>query len=384
MKKQSILYCVLLLFSIVTEINAKGIGSDLKFGIGFSAGVSRLEGDLRNPLVSPMVSGHLRVLPIPYLAISGELGFTPLNSRNHRNPAFTDFKTMVIPFELSAIVNFLPFNKINPYVMAGGGGVYWNATNSGNTIQDGIDSFLKTGGGIEYRFDDRFSLDIGATFRFSFTDAFDQIWSGDERDQVLDAHVGFTYYFRKGGNDKDHDFIPDDLDLSPEIAEDQDGYLDHDGIPEKNPNITAFDNLNPTDSEYNLTSPVVIHHLVHRAESGRDIPINANVYSNIDLRVVAILYRSIGSPNWNVMRMEQYGKNIYRGIIPGYDVTTDGLEYSVVAVDEKLSGIGYSGLPSMPIQVKVSPNGKPWRFLGGTLGAATIGTATYLILRKQK
>lgn len=265
--------------------------------------------------------------------------------------------------------------------MAGGGGVYWKATNQGNILEDGIDSFLKTGGGLEFKVNKSFSLDLGATFRFSFTDAFDQLRQGDENDQVLDVHAGFTYYFRTEGNDKDNDFIPDELDLMPEIAEDHDGYLDHDGIPEKNPNPLDESKVGFVND---ASPPIVIHHLINKAESGHSIPVKAHVFSNIDLRVVAILFRTIGSPDWNVIRMQENGDNLYQGTIPGYAISTQGLEYCVVAVDETLRGIGYSGLPSMPVRVKVSSSGKLWRIVGGSLGAATIGTSSYLILRKQK
>ena len=81
--------------------------------------------------------------------------------------------------------------------------------------------------------------------------------------------------------------------------------------------------------------------------------------------------------------MEDSGSNLYRGEIPGAAVKTSGLEYCVVAVDKTLTGLGYSGLPSKPIDVRVKPNGTPWRLIGGTAGAAAIGTAAYLIVRKQ-
>ncbi len=352
------------------------------FGLGLNVGVSKLEGDLPGADLSPLVSGHLKVFPLPYLGLMGELGFASLNSSSHPNPAISNFKTEIVPFELSAVFNFLPFRRINPYIFAGGGGVYWKATGSGKTLQDGLDSFLKTGGGLEYKLSQNFSVNLAAAFRFSLTDAFDQLRQGDENDQVLDVHAGFTFYFHKNRGDRDHDFIPDELDLMPDIPEDRDGYLDHDGIPEKNPNPLAL-NSGDFGTANGSTSPVVIHHIVTRAEAGRDITVRASVFSNLDLRVVAALYRPIGTPNWNVVRLEDQGGNLFEGAIPGYAVTTDGLEYCVVAVDETLGGIGYSGLPSKPIEVQVSPNGRIWKWLGGTVGAAAVGTASYLILRKQ-
>lgn len=370
----------------ISDVSAK----DWVWGIGFSGGLSRLEGDLRHPRISPLLSGHLRALPTPSLAISGELGFAALTTARHPNPLFTDFKTIIIPFELSTIFNFLPFRKVNPYVFLGGGGVYWNATNNGTTVvaggrkQDGIDSFLKTGGGLEFKVSRNLGLSVGATFRYSFTDAFDQLRFGDENDQVVDVHAGFTYYFR-ATKDKDRDLIPDELDLMPEIAEDRDGYLDHDGIPEKNPNLIAMSGSEPIRiDDLENSSPIVVHHLITSAESGRDIIVEATVYSALELRSVAVLYRSDGTSSWNVASMDEMRESLYQGVIPGVAVHGSGLEYCVVAVDETLRGIGYSGLPSRPINVDIFNNGKGWRILGGTAGAAAIGTASYLILRKQK
>ncbi len=384
MKKLSVFIVITML--ILPTFSQAG---DMGVGIGLNVGVSRLEGDLRNPQLSPLVSGHLKILPIPYVAIGGEVGFSSLNSKSH--PVYSDFRTLIVPFEMSLTFNFLPLKKINPYVMAGGGGVYWNAQSNGNTIvlagkkQSKVDSFLKTGGGLEYRLNNSVSLDLGATFRFSLTDAFDQLFQGDENDQVVDVHAGITYYFKLRKNDHDNDGVPDELDLSPEIAEDHDGFKDHDGIPEKNPSPVVFSSLDQSLAPDNsFSTPVVIHHLITTAESGKDVNIKANVYSRKNLRVVATLYRIKGTTRWQVIRMNHFGDSIFQATIPGNEVTRDGLEYCVVAVDETLKGIGYSGLPSLPIQMKVFPDGKPWRILGGTIGAATLSTATYLILRKQK
>jgi hypothetical protein len=312
------------------------------------------------------------------LAFNGELGFASLNTSN------SSFKTQIIPFELSAIFNFLPHSKVNPYIFVGGGGVFWKAKDNTGTLESNTDSFLKTGGGLEFFVSRNVGLNLGAAFRLSLTDNLDQLNQGDENDQVLDVHAGVTFYFNKSRNDRDNDLIPDELDLMPDIAEDQDGYLDHDGIPEKNPNPIAMSSMDSPIGNNSNASPIVIHHIVQKAESGRNITIKSYVYSEKNLRVVATLYRPMGEPKWNVVRMDERERNLFQGEIPGYAVTSEGLEYCVVAVDETLSGIGYSGLPSRPITVSVSPSGKAWRFIGATVGAATVGSASYLVLRKQK
>ena len=380
--KQTLYVATVLL--CLTTMTVTAISGERFLGIGLTTGLGRLEGDISGSKLSPFFMGHLRFLPVPYFALNGELGFSSLNTSN------SSFKTQIIPFELSAIFNFLPHSKVNPYIFAGGGGVFWKAkgidplTGQEGTLESNTDSFLKTGGGLEFFVSRSVAINLGATFRLSLTDNLDQLNQGDENDQVLDVHAGVTFYFNKNRNDRDNDLIPDELDLMPDIAEDHDGYLDHDGIPEKNPNPIAMGSMDwPIGNDSNA-SPVVIHYLVKKAESGRNISIKSHVYSEKNLKVVAILYRPMGEPKWNVVRMDERGNHLFQGEIPGYAVTTEGLEYCVVAVDETLSGIGYSGLPSKPIRVNISPSGKAWRLIGATFGAATIGSASYLVLRKQK
>ncbi|TDI86308.1 MAG: hypothetical protein E2O79_00260 [Caldithrix sp.] len=380
--KQTLYVATVLL--CLTTMTVTAISGERFLGIGLTTGLGRLEGDISGSKLSPFFMGHLRFLPVPYFALNGELGFSSLNTSN------SPFKTQIIPFELSAIFNFLPHSKVNPYIFAGGGGVFWKAkgidplTGQKGTLESNTDSFLKTGGGLEFFVSRSVAINLGATFRLSLTDNLDQLNQGDENDQVLDVHAGVTFYFNKNRNDRDNDLIPDELDLMPDIAEDHDGYLDHDGIPEKNPNPIAMGSMDwPIGNDSNA-SPVVIHYIVQKAESGRNISIKSHVYSEKNLKVVAILYRPMGEPKWNVVRMDERGNHLFQGEIPGYAVTTEGLEYCVVAVDETLSGIGYSGLPSKPITVNISPSGKAWRFIGATFGAATIGSASYLVLRKQK
>ncbi len=368
---------------------AVGFGGDLGVGIGLRVGTARLEGDIANPRFGPMVSGTLKISPTPFLAFTGDLGFQHLTLNGH--PVFRDLRTTLVPFELAAEFNFLPFSKVNPFVTLGGGGTYWQAQNNGRTLvvagkkQNGLDSFLKVGGGLEFRVAPKVGVSVGATYRYSLSDAFDQIWSGDEKDQTIDVFAGFTYYFGRGPRDRDHDGIPDDRDLMPDIAEDRDGYMDHDGIPEKNPDFLASTNPDvPWVNGQSSPTPVVLHSIVTHAEAGKDIPVRVSVYSEAALKVVAAIYRPVGSRSWQVVKLQKGAGREFEGRIPGEAVTADGLEYCVVAVDEAVKGIGYAGLPSKPIEVEVLPKGTAWRILGGVVGAAAVGTAAYLVGRKQK
>jgi hypothetical protein len=54
-----------------------------------------------------------------------------------------------------------------------------------------------------------------------------------------------------------------------------------------------------------------------------------------------------------------------------------------VAVDTDKKGIGYSGLPNRPIQIKVESSGQNWRIVSGIVAFFGWGAATYIVMRKQ-
>jgi hypothetical protein len=176
----------------------------------------------------------------------------------------------------------------------------------------------------------------------------------------------------KDFSDIDGDRIPQELDLDPVYAEDRNGFMDHDGRPEKG-----------VPANFDQKAPLVIHFPVFRAEANRDLVIRAQIASIEPLRTAAVLYRATGSKTWNVVQLERKLDDSFEGTIYGEFVSRDGLEYCVVAVDEKVKGIGYSGLPSRPIKVKVVGNGAVWRIAGGIATALSWAAATFLIMRKQ-
>jgi len=91
MKVKQTLYIAAVLLCLTT-MTVTAIGGERFLGIGLTTGLGRLEGDINGSQLSPMFMGHLRFLPIPYLAFNGELGFSSLNTSN------SSFKTQIIPF----------------------------------------------------------------------------------------------------------------------------------------------------------------------------------------------------------------------------------------------------------------------------------------------
>lgn len=388
MIKKATYFSIIVLVILSVKLVWAG-GEQTNFGIGFKAGVNRLEGDWKNPSFKPAVYGQLIYNVFDYLSICAEGGYATVGDQDQPG-----VETILIPYEGHLMFSFFPMGKINPYVILGAGGFYWNYTVDGVTqrvdekLLKGYDSFIKSGGGLEIPLNrsHTFYFNIGATFRLSLTDRLDNRDWKDEDDGVIDIHGGFTYYFRTTSRgDRDNDGVPDELDLKPEIKEDPDGYMDHDGKPDGIPPITVA--MSPgvgVKTEVDEDPPVVIHSPIRRVESSKDIRIRADIYENKKLKVTSILYRPIGFDQWKVGQLLNVGGTLYEGVIPGRSVMKQGVEYCVIAVDEAISGIGYCGLPKLPVRVEVIGNPKFWRILAGTAAITGWGASGYYILKKQK
>jgi len=386
-KKIIFLILILKVFLFSTSVWAGGEQSNL--GIGVKAGINRLFGDWKNPSFKPFAYGQLTYNLFEFLAIGGEAGYSTVGDKD--NPAI---ETILVPYEGHLIFSFLPLGKVNPYVVLGGGGVYWNYTEDGQTkivdgkYQEGYDSFLKAGIGLEILLNrsHTFYFNLGGTFRYSLTDWFDNIKKTDKNDGLVGLYGGFTYYFRTSRRgDRDNDGVPDELDLEIDIKEDPDGYLDHDGNPEGIPPITIkMISNDSTEVESDKDPPIVIHAPVKRVEEGRDVTIKADIYENQKLKVASILYRPIGLDHWSIGQLRSAGGTLYEGVIPHRSVKKEGLEYCVIAVDEAVSGVGYSGVPKLPVRVEVLRSPKTWRIVGGAAALVGLGASSYIILKKEK
>lgn len=93
--------------------------------------------------------------------------------------------------------------------------------------------------GAEWFVGENTSLDFGARYSYVMDNDLDNIGSGtifgpsevDANTGIFEAYAGFSVYFG-GDDDLDDDGIPNDLDTCPEVAEDDDGWMDLDGCPE--------------------------------------------------------------------------------------------------------------------------------------------------------
>ncbi|HDP98689.1 MAG TPA: hypothetical protein ENN22_05850 [bacterium] len=392
------LVCVLLVLSNL----GFGGGEVTNLGIGFKAGLNRLEGDISNLPFKPFVYGSLDYNLFWFLSVGAEAGYSIVGGKIPNDLAENEFKTVIIPYEGHMKFSFLPLGKVNPYVIIGGGGFYWNYTINDTTpryattgrLKKGYDSFFKSGAGVEIALNRNHSIyfNLGATFRYSLTDMLDDVHSDELghrkglNDGLFDFHGGFTFYFRTSTRgDRDNDGVPDELDLAIDIKEDPDGYMDHDGKPEDNPLRFSRDMAGKTieSVEDDVDPPIVIHYPVRRVEEGQDIVIKTDIYENFKLKTASIIYRPIGLGAWKVGQLRPKYGALYEGIIPGRYVRKQGVEYCVIAIDEAISGVGYSGLPKLPIRVEVISNPKAWRIISGAAALIGWGGAGYLMLKNQ-
>ena len=361
-----------------------------KLGVGFRAGISRLDGDVNIKPSRFEINGALSYALRPHLRFGGEVGFADLALG-----ATPDTSVLrMIPVALNFILRFAPYSEVTPFVTLGGGGTFWKHLNkrtsqpilrSGQN-ENNFDYFLQTSGGLEFALSSRLRWTFGATYRYSFSDQLDALKTGDRNDAIISAFTGFIVQFGRIADDADFDGVINRYDLNSKLSEDRDGYLDHDGVPDKRMggNIADYVNAAEQNRGDDKVPPIVIHEPVLRATAGSKLPLHAEIFENQNLRQVAILYRPADIRKWLVEPMHPVKGKYYAGTIPGAVVQKVGLEYCVVAVDEALSGVGYSGVPDRPNFVRVHGKETGWRIVTGLAAAAGWGTAGYLVFRKQQ
>jgi len=361
-----------------------------KLGVGFRAGISRLDGDVNIKPLRPEITGVLSFALRPHLRFGGEVGFADLALGT--TPDTSVLRT--IPVALNLTFRFVPYSEVTPFVTLGGGGIFWKhldkrthqAIQRTGQQDNNFDYFLQTSGGLEFALSSRTRWIFGATYRYSLTDHLEALDTGDQNDAIISAFTGFTFHLGKIQDDADRDGVINRYDLNSKVSEDRDGYLDHDGVPDKRMggNIADYVNAAEQNSGDDKVPPIVIHEPVLRTTAGSKLQLHAEIFENRNLRQAAILYRPANIRKWLVVPMNQVKGNYYAGIIPGSAVQKIGLEYCVVAVDEALSGVGYSGVPDRPNFVRVHGKETGWRLVTGLAAAAGWGTASYLVFRKQQ
>jgi hypothetical protein len=358
-----------------------------QFGVGFRAGAARLDGDVTISPLSPEINGVLSFAFRPHLRLSGEIGFADLHLDAQQDTAVL----RVVPFALNLTFRFAPYSKATPFVTLGGGVASWQHRSKRTHKPISLpglkereaDYFFQAAGGLDVALSPRLAWTIGASYRYGLTDDWDANSFGDKNDAIISAFTGLTINIGKVRGDADLDGVIDRYDLNSKAPEDRDGYLDHDGMPDKrmSGSIASYVNAAEAGGE-DKVPPIVLHNPVSYATVGHRLRLRAEIFENQNLRKAAILYRPADVRQWAVAPLDSIKGTLYAGVIPGSAVQKLGLEYCVVAVDAAISGVGYSGVPDRPNFVRVHGKETGWRIVTGLAAAAGWGAASYLVFSK--
>lgn len=360
-----------------------------KFGLSLRGGAGRIEGDVRKASVHALGRGEFYYAPDPHFAIGIESGYGEFATDTD---AQVDSLVRLVPVALNLTFHFSPYKTVSPFVTLGGGGIFWhnfrkadNQTLHLDTLRDYSTGMVKTAGGLNFALSSKLLFTIGGEFSYFLSDRIDLKDAGDEDDGLLSGFAGFTIKFGGGKPDRDHDGVFDRYDLDSNVKEDRDGYMDHDGLPDTQvgANLMAMGGTQG-GADADDIPPIVIHKPMARAAAGSEVRVRAEIFENRKLLKTAVLYRPYNVRRWLVEPMISVDNETFEAVLPGAVIPMSGLEYCVVAVDEAISGIGYSGLPNRPNFITTHGKETWWRAAAVVAALGGWGSATYLITREQK
>ena len=152
-----------------------------------------------------------------------------------------NFKTILLPFDISLNYHFTPPGKLRPYVAFGTGLTLWDIRqldenfslfSPGNSVKSRLSATLIGGVGIEYIVMQDRVINLLINYHRLLKGNEDTIGFGDDGNNgIAEVRLGFSYFFG-GFRDRDKDGIEDRLDRDPDHPEDFDGFKDTDGAPD--------------------------------------------------------------------------------------------------------------------------------------------------------
>ncbi|TPN84542.1 CsgG/HfaB family protein [Aquimarina algicola] len=144
-------------------------------------GTALISGDFNNPEFTYAAQIGGRWYFNPYINVNASLHKFELTNEISFSQGFN-------AFDLNAELNFLPFEKLSPFLYGGAGVVN----------DDDFDNSLfkfQYGGGIEYLVSDKIGLSLNATHNLVLSDKLDTVEQGKRDDQYFNFSLGINWYF---------------------------------------------------------------------------------------------------------------------------------------------------------------------------------------------
>ena len=182
--------------------------SDVKGSIGVYGSAKKLVGDPHNDwdVISPLFGLKLDYTIIPPLTISlnGGYGVTyPMESpdesglsKYYTKQPNSPFKTILIPILADLQLNLRPKSRLNPYLAAGAGMLFWNLKKDGESVHGSQKNALADiGGGIEWFLSKKVNLNWSIHYQPIFDQDLDMAGYGDAQTGNIESRLGISINF---------------------------------------------------------------------------------------------------------------------------------------------------------------------------------------------
>jgi OOP family OmpA-OmpF porin len=220
--------CFVIVCLAVVMATTVSFAYERRVGLGLSVGAAFLKGADDKGCTSgsfeerakmgPMGAFMLRGAISQHLSLGLNIGYGFNSDKDS-----SEYRTNLIPIDLNLIYNFMPDQRVSPYLTAGMGVVQWdsNLRSEDMEIEETRVPAFGAAAGLDIFLTEVIALDIGGKFRYMLNDDKDMIgrsWNGGPSstdNQLWYAGVGLTWYPGKC-KDTDGDGVCDSKDKCPD------------------------------------------------------------------------------------------------------------------------------------------------------------------------
>lgn len=161
-----------------------------KWGVGFNHGGQRLYGDRPEAEMGIGVEGVVSYRILPFADVSFALGYSQL--KYELIPDGPKNTTDMITADLKGNLEIISQGLFRPYIVGGIGLLNSDVRNSGRGRF--WDAAFFGGGGFKLQLSPLFAWYVGADYRFTTGDSFDNLDEGSANDAYLNVRAGLSYY----------------------------------------------------------------------------------------------------------------------------------------------------------------------------------------------